>query len=227
MLEPLLKATRTVPIVFVRITDPVGAGLVASLSRPGGNATGFTTSDYAVTGKWLELLKEIAPNVKQVALLRDANSYAGIGQWGAAEAFASSLRIELRPVDMSADAEIARSLEAFARDIDGGGMVVTGGRSVPHRKLIVALAARYRLPAVYGQRAFIEAGGLISYGGDTIDQYRRAATYIDRIFNGIKPSDLPVQNPTKYELVINLKTAKTLGLDIPRPLLATADEVID
>ena len=226
-LEPLLRATRTVPIVFVQVADPVGAGLVESLSRPGGNATGFTTADYTAAGKWLEFLKEIAPNVKHVALLRDANTAAGIGQWGASEAFAGSFGLDLRPVGVSIAAEIERAIELFARDADCGMVVTNSGPAIAHRDLIVTLAARYHLPTVYGQRLFAVAGGLISYGSSAIDPYRHAASYVDRILRGTKPSDLPVQNPTKFELVINLKTAKSLGLTVPPLLLARADEVIE
>jgi putative ABC transport system substrate-binding protein len=226
-LEPLLRATHTVPIVFVQVADPVGAGLVESLSRPGGNATGFTTADYTAAGKWLEFLKEIAPNVKHVALLRDANTAAGIGQWGASEAFAGSFGLDLRPVGVSIAAEIERAIELFARDADCGMVVTNSGPAIAHRDLIVTLAARYHLPTVYGQRLFAVAGGLISYGSSAIDPYRHAASYVDRILRGTKPSDLPVQNPTKFELVINLKTAKSLGLTVPPLLLARADEVIE
>jgi len=226
-LQPLLQATRTVPIVFVQVPDPVGAGLVESLSRPGGNATGFTTTDYDVAGKWLELLKEVAPNVSRVALLRDATTSAGIGQWAATQAMASTFRVDLRPVNVSDTAETERTIDVFARDSNGGMIVTESGPSIVHRGLIIALAARYRLPAVYSQRLFVTAGGLISYGNNTIDPYRRAAGYVDRILKGEKPADLPVQTPTKYELVVNLKTAKTLSVTIPPTLLARADEVIE
>ena len=225
-LEPLLKVTRTIPIVFVQVADPVGAGFIESLSRPGGNVTGFTTIDYDTTAKWLELLKEVAPNVRRVALLRDAGTASGIGQWAASEAFARSFGLELRPVD-TFPAEIERVLNVFARDPDGGMVVTESGSAIVHRDLIVTLAARYRLPAVYALRLFVTAGGLISYGSSTIDPYRRAASYIDRILKGTKPSDLPVQYPTRFERVINLKTVKALGLTIPPSLLATADEVIE
>ena len=226
-LEPLLRATRTVPIVFVQVVDPVGAGYVDSLARPGGNVTGFTVTDYDAAGKWLELLKEIAPSVKRALILRDPNTSAGIGQWAASEAFARSFELELRPVNVSIVGEIERAVDILARDADGGVIVTVSGPSIVHRDFIIALAARYRLPAVYPQRHFVTAGGLISYGPNTIDPYRHAANYVDRILKGAKPSDLPVQNPTKYELVINPKTAKALGLTIPPSVLARADEVIE
>jgi putative tryptophan/tyrosine transport system substrate-binding protein len=224
---PLLQATRTLPIVFVTVIDPVGAGFVASLARPGGNATGFTIYEYGMSGKWLELLKEIAPGVTRAAVLRDPAVASGIGQFGAAQAVAPSLGMELSPVDVSDAAEIERAVTAFAR-AGHGGMIVTGGaRAIAHRQLIIALAARHRLPAVGPGRFFVAAGGLISYGPDLIDQFRRAAGYVDRILKGEKPAELPVEAPTKYELVINLKTAKALGLEVPPMLLAVADEVIE
>jgi len=226
-LEPLLRATRTVPIVFVQVVDPVGAGYVASLARPGGNATGFTTTDYDAAGKWLELLKEIAPSVKRALILRDPNTSAGIGQWAASEAFAHSFELDLRPVNVSNVGEIERAVDILARDADGGVIVTVSGPSIVHRDFIIALATRYRLPAVYPQRHFVTAGGLISYGPNTIDPYRHAANYVDRILKGAKPSDLPVQNPTKFEMVVNLKTAKALGLTVPPSVLARADEVIE
>ena len=227
-LEPLLQATHTVPIVFVQVADPVGGGLIDSLSRPGGNATGFATADYVSAGKWLEIFKEIAPNVKRALLLRDSGTLSGIGQWGgAAEAFARSFELELRPVNVTIAAEIERAVGALARDADGGIIVTNSGPAIVHRDLIIALTARYRMPVVYPQRIFVAAGGLISYGPNTIDPYRRAASYVDRILKGAKPSDLPVQNPTKFDLVVNLKTAKALGLTIPATILARADEVIE
>ncbi len=225
-LEPLLQVTRTVPIVFVQVSDPVGAGLVDSLARPGGNATGFTTMEYAGSGKWLELLKEILPNVKRVAVLRDATP-TGIGQFGAIQALVPSFGVELRPVGVSDVAEIERNIGAFASDPNGGMIVTESGPSIVHRKEIVELAARYHLPAVYPQKLFVTGGGLISYGHDTIEPYRRAAAYVDRILKGEKPADLPVQAPTKYELSINLKTAKTFGLSVPASLIARADQVIE
>jgi putative tryptophan/tyrosine transport system substrate-binding protein len=224
---PLLQATRTVPIVFAVVIDPVGAGFVASLARPGGNATGFTIFEYGLSGKWLELLKEIAPSTTRVAVLRDPAIASGIGQFGAVQAVAPSLGVELSPVDVRDALEIERAVTSFARS-GNGGLIVTGSPlSNRHRDLIVTLAARHRLPAVYPWRYFVSDGGLISYGPDSIDQYRKAAGYVDRILKGEKPADLPVQAPTKYELAINLKTAKALGLDLPPMLLARADEVIE
>jgi putative tryptophan/tyrosine transport system substrate-binding protein len=225
--EPLLHATHNVPIVFVQLADPVGAGMVESLSRPGGNATGFTTTDYEMAGKWLGLLKEIAPDVKHVALFRDSTTTAGIGQWGASQAAASSFGVELRPVGVSSADEIERTVDAFARAPNGGLIVTASGPSIVHRELIIAEAAKYRLPAVYPQRLFVLDGGLISYGNNSIDPYRRAAGYVDRILKGEKPSELPVQTPTEYELVVNLKTAKMLGLSLPASVLARANEVIE
>ena len=224
---PLQQTTRTIPIVFVNVPDPVGAGFVDSLSRPGGNITGFTNFEYGISGKWLELLKEIRPGLTRAAVVRDSAITAGIGQWGAIQSVAPSLGVELSPVNMRDTAEIERAVTAFAR-AGGGGLIVTGSAlAVVHRDLIITLAARYQLPAVYFIRAFVDAGGLMSYGPDVIDQYRRAAGYVDRILKGEKPADLPVQTPTKYELVINLKTAKALGLDVPATLLARADEEIE
>jgi putative tryptophan/tyrosine transport system substrate-binding protein len=223
----LLQATRTVPIVFAIVVDPVGAGFVASLARPGGNATGFTMFEYGMSGKWLELLKQIAPGVTRAAVLRDPAIASGIGQFGALQAVAPSLRMELSPVDVRDAREIERAVTAFA-GIKNGGLVVTASPSgTVHRELIIALAARHKLPAVYWQRFSGPSGGLMSYGPDLLDQYGRAAGYVDRILKGEKPADLPVQAPTKYELVINLKTAKALGLDVPQSLLAIADEVIE
>jgi len=224
---PLQQATRTVPIVFVNVVDPVGAGFVASLARPGGNATGFTAFEYGVSGKWLELLKELAPGVTRVAVLRDPGTASGIGQFAAIQSVAPGLRVELSPADVRDAAEIERDITAFA-GTSGNGLIVTGSPSAAaHRELIAALAARYKLPAVYAFRFYVTAGGLISYGPDTIDQYRSGASYVGRILKGEKPADLPVQAPTKYELVINLKTAKALGLTVPPTLLARADEVIE
>src|SRR5215475_817305 len=223
----LLQATRTVPIVFAQVVDPVGSGLVASLARPGGNATGFTVFEYGMSGKWVELLKEIAPGVKRVAVLRDAGSSSGIGQLGAIQSAASSFGMELSLVGMSDAGEIEHAVTAFARAANGGVIVTGSTPAIIHRELITTLAARHRLPAVYAFRYFVTVGGLISYGPDSIDPYRRAAGYVDRVLKGEKPADLPVQAPTKYETVINLKTAKALGLEIPATVLARADEVIE
>jgi ABC-type uncharacterized transport system substrate-binding protein len=224
---PLLEATRTVPIVFVIVPDPVGGGFVDSLARPGGNATGFTLYEYGISAKWLELLKEIAPGVRQVAVLRDAGLSVGAGQFGAMQSVAPSFGVELRPIDVRDAPEIERAITAFARSANGG-LVVTGSAlAVTHRETIAALAARHKLPAVYSGRFYVTVGGLLSYGPDFLDQFRQAAGYVDRILKGEKPADLPVQAPTNYELVINLKTAKALGLDVPDSLLARADEVIE
>ena len=223
----LLQATRTVPIVFTLVADPVGAGYVDSLAHPGGNATGFTVFEYAIGGKWLELLKEIAPRLTRVAVLREFAVAAGPAQFGAAQTVAPSLGMELRPVDTRDAGEIERAITAFARGANGG-LLVTGSSSATlHRDLIVALAAQYRLPAVYFNRFFVTAGGLISYGPDYVDQFRRASDYVDRILKGEKPDDLPVQAPTKYELVINLKTAKALDLTFPLEVVVRANEVIE
>jgi ABC-type uncharacterized transport system substrate-binding protein len=224
---PLLQATRTVPIVFTVVIDPVGAGFVASLAHPGGNATGFTVYEYSMSGKWLELLKEIAPRVTRVAVLRDPAIASGIGQFGAVQIVAPSLGVGLSPVDVRDAGEIERAVAAFASGLNGGLIVTASPLTTVHRNLIVTLAARHKLPAVYPTRYYVAAGGLISYGPDLLDQYRRAAGYVDRILKGEKPADLPVQAPTKYELVINLKTAKALGLTVPVSLLGRADEVIE
>jgi putative ABC transport system substrate-binding protein len=226
-LSPLLQATQTIPIVFAIVADPVGAGYVETLARPGGNATGFTPFEYGVAGKWLELLKEIAPRVTRAAVLRDPAIAAGPGQFGAIQAVAPSLGVELRAVNVRDADEIERSIAGFAQGSNGG-LVVTGSPAAAARRdLIVALAARHRLPAVYNARLYGEIGGLVCYGADFLDQFRRAAGYVDRILKGEKPADLPVQAPTKYELLINLKTAKALGLEIPPTLLARANEVIE
>jgi putative tryptophan/tyrosine transport system substrate-binding protein len=224
---PLLQVTRTIPIVFAIVADPVGAGFVASLARPGGNATGFTTFEYGTGGKWLELLKEIAPGMRRMAVLRDAATPSGVALFGVIQAVASALRVEANPLDLRDAAEIERAVTAFADSSNSGLVVTPHASSIIHRDLIVQLAARHRLPAVYFDRPFVAAGGLISYGPDMNDQFRRAAGYVDRILKGEKPADLPVQAPTKYELVVNLKTAKALGIDIPTTLLARADEVIE
>jgi len=224
----LLQATRTVPIVFTGTPDPVGAGFVESLARPGGNVTGFTPFlEFGISAKWLELLKEIAPHVTRAAVIRDPALATGVGQLGAIQSVAPSLGVELRPLGVRDAGEIERAITGFARSPNGG-LIVTGSTLVVvHRNLIVTLAARHKLPAVYYERMFAAAGGLISYGPDQIDQYRQAAGYVDRILRGEKPADLPVQAPTKYDLVLNLKTAKAMGLTVPETLLARADEVIE
>ena len=224
---PMLQATRNVPVVFPIVVDPVGAGFVDSLARPGGNATGFLLFEYSLSGKWLELLKEVAPGVKRVAVLRDPTTPTGIGQFGVIQAVAPSLRVEVSPLNMRDAGEIERGVAAFARSSNGGLILSGGNRAILHRDLIITLAARYKLPAVYADRFFVAAGGLISYGPNRIDQYRRAAGYVDRILKGEKPADMPVQAPTKYETVINLKTAKALDLTIPPSVLSRADEVIE
>jgi putative ABC transport system substrate-binding protein len=224
---PLLQATRTVPIVFPVAGDPVAAGLVDSLARPGGNATGFMIFEYSLSGKWLELLKQIAPGVTRAAVFRDPTQGGGTSQFAAIQAVAPSLRMEVTPVNMRDAGEIEHTIAAFAGSPNAGLIMTSGPSARLHRDLIIKLVARHKLPAVYYERYFVTAGGLISYGPDYVDQYRRAAGYVDRILRGEKPADLPVQAPTKYELVINLKTAKALGLDMPSTLLATADEVIE
>jgi putative tryptophan/tyrosine transport system substrate-binding protein len=224
---PLLQATRIVPIVFVVVIDPVGAGFVASLARPGGNTTGFLMFEYGQSGKWLEVLKEIAPGVKRVAVLRDPTIASGIGQLGAIQSAAPSLGIEASPVNVRDIGEIERNIAALPHSSNGGVVVTASPEASRHRGLIVTLTARHRLPAVYPYRSFVIDGGLISYGPDMVDQYRRAAGYVGRILNGEKPADLPVQAPTKFELVINLKTATALGLDVSPQLLAHVDEVIE
>jgi len=223
----LIQATRTVPIVFVLVPDPVGAGFAASLARPGANATGFVNFEFGMSGKWPELLKQIAPYVTRVAVLRDPTAGASMGQLGAIQGVVSSLRIEASPIDLRDVGEIERAIADFARSPNRGLVVLPSGLSFIHREMIIGLAARHRLPAVYPFRFFVEDGGLICYGPDAIDQLRRAAGYVDRILRGEKPADLPVQVPAKYELVINLRTAKALGLDLPASVLARADEVIE
>jgi len=226
-LRPLLETTRTVPIVFPVAADPVGGGFVESLARPGGNVTGFMVYEYSFSGKWLELLKQIAPTVARVAVLRDATQGVGTSWFAAIQAMAASLGVEVNPVNLREASEIDRVVAAFARSANGGLIVVPSGSAAVHRHLIITLAARHKLPAVYYNRFFVTGGGLISYGADYFDQYQHAASYVDRILQGEKPADLPVQAPTKYELVINLKTARALGLDVPPTLLARADEVIE
>ncbi|MGB8304624.1 MAG: ABC transporter substrate-binding protein [Pseudolabrys sp.] len=223
---PMQQATQTIPIVFVNLADPVGAGFVQSLARPGGNATGFTNYEYSMSGKWVELLKQIAPNVKRVAILRDPTSAAGIGQFSAIQSAAQSLGVNLTPVSVRDAGEIERGVAAFARS-DNGGLIVTSGGTAFRRDLIIELASRHKLPAVYPFRYYAKDGGLITYGPDPSDSVRHAAAYVDRILKGEKPADMPVQAPTTYELVINLKTAKALGLTVPPSLLARADEVIE
>jgi putative tryptophan/tyrosine transport system substrate-binding protein len=223
----LQQETQTVPIVFVLVIDPVGAGFVARLARPGGNATGFSFSEYGVSGKWLELLKELAPGVTRAAVLRDPTDPAGIGQWGAIQSVAPSLGVELTPIGVRDASEIERGVAEFVGSPNSGLIVTAGGPVIVHRESIIASVATHRLPAVYWNRMYVAGGGLMSYGPETIDQYRRAAAYIDRILKGEKPADLPVQAPTKYELVINLKTAKALGITVPTTLLSRADAVIE
>jgi putative ABC transport system substrate-binding protein len=226
-LPAVLQATRTIPVVFTIAPDPVGNGHVASLSRPGGNATGFLIFEYSLAAKWVELLREIAPNVTRVGVLRDATLVQGIGQFAVIQSVVPSLGADVTPINLRDPAEIERDIAALAQSANGG-LILTAGPSAPgFRDLIIALAARHKLPAVYIERLFTAAGGLVSYGPDIADQYRRAAGYADRILKGEKPADLPVQAPTKYELVINLKTAKALGLTVPPTLLARADEVIE
>jgi putative ABC transport system substrate-binding protein len=225
--EAMLKATRTIPIVFAIAPDPVGAGIVERLSRPGGNATGFVMFEYNLCGKWLELLREIAPTVKHAAVLRDPGFAHGIGQFAVIQAVAPSVGIEVSPIDLREPNQIERAITNFAQSPNGGLIVAASGVGATNINLIIATAARFKLPAVYIQRAFVAAGGLISYGPNFDDQYRRAAAYVDRILRGEIPADLPVQAPSKYELVINLETAKALGLNVPPTLLARADEVIE
>jgi putative ABC transport system substrate-binding protein len=223
----LQHVSRTVPIVFVQMSDPVGAGLVDTLARPGGNTTGFMNFEYSLSGKWLELLKEIVPSVKRAAVLRDAGTPAGIGQFSAIQGAAQSLGVEVSPVSIRDTGEIEHAVAAFARSANAGLVVTASASASAHHDLIITLAARYKLPAVYSDRFNVTGGGLISYGPDRTDQFRRAADYVDRILKGEKPADLPVQAPTKLELVINLKTAKALNLTIPTSVLARADEVIE
>jgi putative tryptophan/tyrosine transport system substrate-binding protein len=222
----LQQATRTVPVVFAQSIDPVGNGYIESMARPGGNATGFIQFEYSLSGKWMELLKEIAPSVTRAGVLREPG-VAGIGQWAIIQSVAQSLGVELKPIMLTNADDIERAVSTFARDPNGGMIVVVSAASLHHRDLIVGLAARHRLPTVYAYRVFVTGGGLTTYGPDIVSQYRRAAGYVDRILKGEKPGNLPVQAPTKYELVINLKTAKALGLEVPASVLARADEVIE
>jgi len=226
-LERLLQVTRAVPIVFAVVPDPLGSGFIESLSRPGGNATGFLMFEYSLSGKWLELLKEIAPDVTRAAVLRDPAIAAGTGQFAVIQSVAPSSGVEVIPINMRDAAEIERAVAAFARSSNGGLIVTAGAAAIAGRELLPALAAKYKLPAVYPARDFVTSGGLVSYAADLIDQYRRAASYVDRILRGEKPADMPVQAPTKYELVVNLKTAKALGLTMPASVLTRADEVIE
>ena len=227
VLAPMLRAAGAVPIVFVQVVDPVGAGHIDSLARPGGHITGFTNFEYGVSGKWLELLKEIAPRITRVAVLRDPTLPSGTGQFGAIQSVAPSFGVELSPVNMRDAGEIERAVTAFAGAANSGLILTTSPSAVVHRDLVIALTAKHKLPAVYSQRVFVASGGLVSYGPDRTEQYRRAAGYVDRILKGEKPADLPVQAPTKYETVLNLKTATALGLTVPPALLARADEVIE
>jgi putative ABC transport system substrate-binding protein len=227
VMEAMQQVTHTVPVVFVTVIDPVGAGFVESLARPGGNSTGFTLFEYGMSGKWLELLKEIEPDVKRVAVLRDAAIGSGTGQLAALQAVAPSFGVELSPVGVRDAGEIERALATFVNTSNGGMIVTASTLALVHRALIITLAARHRLPAVHGDRTFVVAGGLISYGPDRVDPFRRAADYVNRILKGEKPSNLPVQAPTKYELAVNLKTAKTIGRTISADLIARANEVIE
>jgi ABC-type uncharacterized transport system substrate-binding protein len=226
-LEPMLQATRTVPIVFAIVPDPVGAGFVDSLARPGGNATGFMMFEYNLSGKWLELLKQVAPSVTRAAVIRDAAITAGVGQFAVIQSVAPSVGVDVSAVNMRSATEIERAVAAFAREPKGGLILTASALATIHRDLIVTLATRHKLPAVYFDRPFVAAGGLVSYGPNLVDLFRQAAGYVDRILKGEAPADLPVQAPTKYELVINLKTAKALGLEIPSSVLSLADEVIE
>ena len=226
-LAPLIQVTQSVPIVFAQVPDPVGSGFARSMAHPGGNATGFSAFEYSLSGKWLELLKEIAPILTRVAVLRDPTVSVGMAQWGAIQAVAPSLGVELVPSSVHDAPQIERDVEVFSRNSNGGLIVTSSPQAVFHLGLIVKLAAQHRLPAVYYQRAFVTGGGLLAYGADFIDQYRRAAGYVDRVLKGEKPADLPVQAPTKYELVVNLKAAKAIGLTVSPSLLTRADEVIE
>jgi len=225
--ELMLKATRTIPVVFANVPDPMGSGFVQSLSRPGGNATGFMMFEYSLCGKWPELLKEIAPNVTHAAVLRDPTFVSGIGQFAVIQAVAPSVGIEVSPIDLREQNQIERAIATFAQSPNGGLILAASGIGATNVNLVITAAARYKVPAVYPVQTFVAAGGLISYGPNFTDQYRRAAGYVDRILRGEKPADLPVQAPNKYELAINVKTARALGLSVPQSLLARADEVIE
>jgi putative tryptophan/tyrosine transport system substrate-binding protein len=227
VVRALQQTSRAVPIVFVTVTDPVGGGLVTSLARPGGNTTGFILYEYSMSGKWLELLKQISPGVTRVAVVRDPTTVSGTGLYGAIQAAATTFRLEISPIDARNVGDIERAVGAFADRPNGGLIVTASGSGILHRAALTALAAQHKLPAVYSDRVFADSGGLISYGPDENDQYRRAASYVDRILKGEKPADLPVQAPTRYETVLNLKTAKALGLDVPATVLVRADEVIE
>jgi putative ABC transport system substrate-binding protein len=227
IMRQLTRVSRKVPVVFVSVADPVAMGFVASLARPGGNATGFTSIEYAIGGKWLELLKQMAPRVTRVAVIRDVEAVSVAGQIGALQAVANVLGVELSLIDLRESAEFEGAIAAFARQPNGGMVVTTTALAQIHRAQIIGLAAKHRLPTIYPYRVFAQAGGLFTYGPDTIDQYRQAATYVDRILRGAKPADLPVRQPTKFEMVINLKTAKALALEVPTSVLASADEVIE
>ncbi len=227
IVPPLLAATRTIPVVFVQVTDPVGSGFVASLARPGGNATGFSLFEFGISAKWIELLKQIAPRTTRAAVLLDSLAPTGFGQLGAMQSIAPSLGIEITPINMRDPGETASAIGEFARGPNNGMIVLPGPQSVTHRSHIAGVAAQHKLPAVYPYRYFVMSGGLICYGPDELEQYRQAAGYTDRILKGERPADLPIQAPTKYEMVINLKIAKALGLSVPPSLLARADEVIE
>jgi putative ABC transport system substrate-binding protein len=226
-MPPVLQIARNMPIVFVNVADPVGAGFVESLARPGGNVTGFIQFEYSLSGKWVELLKQIAPGVTRAAVLRDPSVSSGIGQFAVVQSVAPAAGMEVVPIDVREAAEVERRLAAFANAPNGGVIATASARVVVHRDLVVALAARHRLPTIYHRRAFVQIGGLISYGPNIITQFAQAGGYAGRILNGEKPADLPVQAPTKYELAINLRTAKALGMTMPQSILATADEVIE
>jgi putative ABC transport system substrate-binding protein len=225
---PLQQVTRTLPIVFVQVADAVGTGFVQSLARPGGNATGFTNFEFDISGKWVELLKQIAPNTTHAAVLRDSRNPAGNAQFGVIQALARTLGVaEVRPVDLQGPSEIEHSIMEFAREPNGGLIITPNGLAIIHRALIIDLAAKHKLPAIYPFRHFVDSGGLLAYGPDVADQYRRAAGYMDRILKGMKPGELPVEQSTRLDLSLNMKTAKSLGLDVPAQLLARADEVIE